>query len=131
MLSSYNEAEAEMVGKDFEPSIQPSFPEDVAEEDQEVATEEVKRLFKQYISALTNDNKSDDPLEDLTEEVCKWPIGHPDEDSFYFCGRNSLKEFSYCKLHILYAFQPKGKKEDIVDKDEEVPKYIEKKIKSA
>ena len=33
MLSTYNEAEAEMVGKDFEPSIQPSFPEDVAEED--------------------------------------------------------------------------------------------------
>ena len=68
MVSTYNEAEAEMVGKDFEPSIQPKFDENVDEEDREIATEEVKRLFKQYISALTNDNKSDDPLEELTEE---------------------------------------------------------------
>ena len=50
---------------------------------------------------------------------------------FYFCGRTSLKDFSYCKLHLLYAFQPKNKKEDVVDKDSEVPKFIQKKIKSA
>ena len=90
-----------------------------------------KSKFKSLIIEKDFEPENPRQLEDLTEEVCKWPIGHPDEDSFYFCGRNSLKEFSYCKLHILYAFQPKGKKEDIVDKDEEVPKYIEKKIKSA
>ena len=70
-------------------------------------------------------------LEELTEETCKWPIGHPNESSFYFCGRKSLKDFSYCKLHLLYAFQPKGKKEDTSEKEEEIPKFIEKKIKSA
>ena len=69
-------------------------------------------------------------LEELDESSCKWPIGHPDEKSFYFCGRSSLKDFSYCKLHILYAYQPKGKKEEITEK-EEVPEFIEKKIKSA
>ena len=69
-------------------------------------------------------------LEELDENSCKWPIGHPDETSFYFCGRTSLKDFSYCKLHLLYAYQPKGKKEDSGDK-EEVPEFIEKKIKSA
>ena len=69
-------------------------------------------------------------LEELDENSCKWPIGHPDEKSFYFCGRSSLKDFSYCKLHLLYAFQPKTKKEEVVGKDE-VPKFIEKKIKSA
>jgi GcrA cell cycle regulator len=90
-----------------------------------------KSKFKSLIIEKDFEPENPRQLEDLTEEVCKWPIGHPDEDSFYFCGRNSLKEFSYCKLHILYAFQPKGKKEDNVDKDEEVPKYIEKKIKSA
>ena len=42
----------------------------------------------------------------------------------------SLKDFSYCKLHLLYAYQPKGKKEDVTDK-EEVPEFIEKKIQSA
>ena len=69
-------------------------------------------------------------LEELDENSCKWPIGHPDEKNFYFCGRSSLKDFSYCKLHLLYAYQPKGKKEDLTDK-EEVPEFIGKKIKSA
>ena len=53
-----------------------------------------------------------------------------DDAKFYFCGRSSLKDFSYCKLHLLYAFQPKGKKEDVTEK-EEVPEFLEKKIKSA
>ena len=69
-------------------------------------------------------------LEELDEKSCKWPIGHPDEKNFYFCGRTSLKDFSYCKLHLLYAYQPKGKKEEVIDKDE-VPEFIGKKIKSA
>ena len=68
-------------------------------------------------------------LEELDESLCKWPIGHPDEKNFYFCGRTSLKDFSYCKLHLLYAYQPKGKKEETVDKDE-VPEFIEKKIRT-
>ena len=42
-----------------------------------------------------------------------------------------MKNFSYCKLHLLFAFQPKGKKEDLTDKNDEVPQFIEKKIKSA
>ncbi len=71
-------------------------------------------------------------LEELDENSCKWPIGHPEEESFYFCGRASLKDFSYCKLHLLYAYQPKGKKEEpSTDKDEESAKYIEKKISTA
>ena len=70
------------------------------------------------------------PLEELDESSCNCPIGHPDEQHFYFCGRSSLKDFSYCKLHLLYAYQPKGKKEDVADK-EEVPEFIEKKIQSA
>ena len=69
-------------------------------------------------------------LEELDENSCKWPIGHPDEKNFYFCGRTSLKDFSYCKLHLLYAYQPKGKKEEVIDKDE-VPEFIEKKIRTA
>ena len=69
-------------------------------------------------------------LEELDENSCKWPIGHPDEKSFYFCGRSSLKDFSYCKLHVLYAYQPKGKKEEVAEKDD-VPEFIEKKIQSA
>ena len=68
-------------------------------------------------------------LEELTEETCKWPIGHPNEEKFYFCGRKPEGEFPYCKLHVLYAFQPKNQKED--DIGEEIPEFIEKKVKSA
>ncbi len=68
-------------------------------------------------------------LEELTEETCKWPVGHPNEDKFYFCGRKPESDFPYCKLHVLYAFQPKNQKED--DLDEDIPEIIEKKVKSA
>ena len=70
-------------------------------------------------------------LEDLTESTCKWPVGHPNEEKFYFCGRKPEGEFPYCKLHVLYAFQPKGSKEEVLDKEDDVPDFIEKKVKSA
>ena len=89
-----------------------------------------KNKFKSLIIEKDFEPENPKQLEELDENSCKWPIGHPDEKSFYFCGRSSLKDFSYCKLHLLYAYQPKGKKEDNTDK-EEIPDFIEKKIKSA
>ena len=89
-----------------------------------------KSKFKSLIIEKDFEPENPKQLEELDENSCKWPIGHPDEKSFYFCGRSSMKDFSYCKLHVLYAFQPKGKKEDVSDK-EEMPEFIEKKIKSA
>ena len=86
--------------------------------------------FKSLIIEKNFEPENPKQLEELDENSCKWPIGHPDEKSFYFCGRSSLKDFSYCKLHLLYAYQPKGKKEEVADKDE-VPEFIEKKIQSA
>ena len=86
--------------------------------------------FKSFIIEKDFEPENPKQLEELDENSCKWPIGHPDEKTFYFCGRTSLKDFSYCKLHLLYAYQPKGKKEDHVEKDD-VPEYIGKKIKSA
>ena len=90
-----------------------------------------KSKFKSLIIEKDFEPENPKQLEELDENSCKWPIGHPNENSFYFCGRKSLKDFSYCKLHLLYAFQPKGKKDELIDKDNEVPKFIEKKIKSA
>ncbi|MDA7785756.1 hypothetical protein N8921_00865 [Candidatus Pelagibacter sp.] len=91
-----------------------------------------KSKFQSLI--IEKDFESENPkkLEELDESSCKWPIGHPEEQSFYFCGRSSLKDFSYCKLHLLYAYQPKGRKEEpVADKDEETPQYIDKKINTA
>ncbi|MDA9081725.1 hypothetical protein N9K25_00085 [Candidatus Pelagibacter sp.] len=90
-----------------------------------------KSKFKSLLIEQDFEPENPKQLEELDEGSCKWPIGHPNEEKFYFCGRSSLKDFSYCKLHLLYAFQPKGKKEDVIDKDEDVPKFIKKKIKSA
>ena len=90
-----------------------------------------KSKFKSLIIEKDFEPENPKQLEELTEDVCKWPIGHPNEKSFYFCGRSSLKDFSYCKLHMLYAFAPKNKKEDVSDKEEEVPNFIDKKINSA
>ena len=89
-----------------------------------------KSKFQSLIIEKDFEPENPKQLEELDENSCKWPIGHPNEKSFYFCGRSSLKDFSYCKLHLLYAYQPKGKKEDVLDKDE-VPQFMEKKIKTA
>ena len=70
-------------------------------------------------------------LEDLSEQTCKYMEGHPDDADSSFCGRKTVEKFSYCPLHLMIVFQPKGKKEEVVDKDDDVPKFIEKKVKSA
>jgi len=89
--------------------------------------------FKSLIIEKDFEPENPKQLEELTDNDCKYPIGHPNEKDFYFCGRTSLKDFSYCKLHLLYSYQSradKNKKDDQLDK-EEVPEFIEKKIKSA
>ena len=104
------------------------------ENSQEIKNEKFKRSrrskFKSLIIEKDFEPENPKQLEELDESSCKWPIGHADEKNFYFCGRTSLKDFSYCKLHLLYAYQPKGKKEDISEK-EEMPEIIKKKIQSA
>ena len=69
-------------------------------------------------------------LEELTENTCKYMEGHPYESSARFCGRKNVEKFSYCPLHLIVVFQPRGKKEDLTSEDE-IPQFIENKIKSA
>jgi len=90
-----------------------------------------KNRFQSLVIEKDFEPENPKKLEELDDGSCKWPIGHPEEDAFYFCGRSSLKDFSYCKLHLLYAYQAKGKKEGTTEKEEEVPQYIHKKFKSA
>jgi GcrA cell cycle regulator len=91
-----------------------------------------KSKFQSLIIEKDFEPENPKKLEELDESSCKWPVGHPEEQSFYFCGRSSLKDFSYCKLHLLYAYQPKGRKEEpAADKDEGAPQYIDKKINTA
>ena len=69
-------------------------------------------------------------LEELTENTCKYMEGHPSDHDSSFCGRKTVEKFSYCPLHLMLIYQVKSKKDDI-DEEDEVPKFIEKKIKSA
>ena len=89
-----------------------------------------RNKFKSLIIDKDFEPENPKQLEELTDNDCKYPIGHPNEKDFYFCGRTSLKDFSYCKLHLLYSYQSKNKKDEPIDKDE-IPEFIEKKIKSA
>ena len=90
-----------------------------------------KSKFKSLIIEKDFEPENPKQLEELTDNDCKYPIGHPNEKGFYFCGRSSLKDFSYCKLHLLFSYQQKSSKKDEPVETDEVPGFIEKKIKSA
>ncbi|WP_120717416.1 GcrA family cell cycle regulator [Tsuneonella amylolytica] len=50
-------------------------------------------------------------LLDLTEKVCRWPMGHPGEPDFHFCGTPVNPGFPYCVEHCGRAYQaqlPRG-----------------------
>jgi len=87
--------------------------------------------FKSLLLDKNFEPENPKKLEELGDKNCRWPIGHPDEEGFYFCGRSPIEGFSYCKLHVLYAFQPKNPKEELIDKEDDVPAFIEKKVKAS
>jgi GcrA cell cycle regulator len=51
-------------------------------------------------------------LMELTERTCKWPIGDPATDDFYFCGLPSVAGKPYCEAHVAVAFQPMQARRD-------------------
>src|SRR6476619_993789 len=44
-------------------------------------------------------------LLDLNDRVCKWPMGHPGEPDFHFCGQAANPGFPYCVQHCGVAYQ--------------------------
>ncbi len=51
-------------------------------------------------------------LMELTERTCKWPIGDPATDEFWFCGLPSQTGKPYCEAHVGVAFQPMSARRD-------------------
>jgi GcrA cell cycle regulator len=44
-------------------------------------------------------------LLELNDRICKWPIGHPGEPDFHFCGAAANPGFPYCVQHCGVAYQ--------------------------
>ena len=44
-------------------------------------------------------------LLDLNDRICKWPLGHPGEPDFHFCGEPANPGFPYCVAHCGVAYQ--------------------------
>ena len=44
-------------------------------------------------------------LLDLNDRICKWPMGHPGEPDFHFCGQQANPGFPYCVQHCGVAYQ--------------------------
>ncbi|WP_415183057.1 GcrA family cell cycle regulator [Phaeovulum sp.] len=51
-------------------------------------------------------------LMELTERTCKWPIGDPATEQFWFCGLPSQPGKPYCEAHVSVAFQPMSARRD-------------------
>jgi GcrA cell cycle regulator len=51
-------------------------------------------------------------LMELTERTCKWPIGDPATDDFWFCGLPTQAGKPYCDAHVGVAFQPMSARRD-------------------
>ncbi|MCA0922348.1 GcrA family cell cycle regulator [Pseudooceanicola nanhaiensis] len=51
-------------------------------------------------------------LMDLTERTCKWPVGDPATENFWFCGLPVQPGKPYCEAHVGVAFQPMSSRRD-------------------
>ncbi len=51
-------------------------------------------------------------LLNITDRMCKWPIGHPGEPDFHFCGDRSLTGQPYCQTHASMAYQHAAPRRD-------------------
>lgn len=51
-------------------------------------------------------------LMELTERTCKWPVGDPATDDFWFCGLTVQAGKPYCEAHVSVAFQPMSSRRD-------------------
>ncbi|CUH82978.1 GcrA family cell cycle regulator [Thalassovita mediterranea] len=51
-------------------------------------------------------------LLELTERTCKWPVGDPATEDFWFCGLPVQAGKPYCEAHVGVAFQPMSSRRD-------------------
>ncbi len=89
--------------KSIVPAGQPLPPQPSANEISPEALASVREVEKRA-ARLT--------LMELTERTCKWPIGDPATEEFWFCGLPSQPGKPYCEAHVGVAFQPMSARRD-------------------
>ena len=99
----------------------------------EAKTQKLGRKAKFKALLLDKSFPAENPVElyDLNDDHCRWPLGEKLEPAKFFCGRKPMQKFPYCQLHMLYGYQSRNEKDEDVITEEDIPKFIEKKIKSA
>ena len=85
------------------PAGQPLPPQPSANEIDPEALAKVSEIEKQA-KRLT--------LMELTERTCKWPVGDPATEDFWFCGLPVQTGKPYCEAHVGVAFQPMSNRRD-------------------
>ncbi len=69
------------------------------------STSEISEETLKNVKSIENKSKKLSLME-LTERTCKWPIGDPATEKFWFCGHLAEPGKPYCETHIEIAFQP-------------------------
>ena len=69
------------------------------------STSEISEETLKNVKSLEKKSKKLSLME-LTERTCKWPIGDPATEKFWFCGHVAEPGKPYCETHIEIAFQP-------------------------
>ncbi|MCB1332518.1 MAG: GcrA cell cycle regulator [Roseivivax sp.] len=96
-------ASSAVARKQIVPAGQPLPPQPSANEISPEALAKVNEIEKKA-KKLT--------LMELTERTCKWPVGDPATDNFWFCGLPAQHGKPYCEAHVGVAFQPMSSRRD-------------------
>ena len=73
-------------------------------------------LSKKSSPTASKSNKSKDvEISSLVPNMsgCKWPIGHPGDNDFYFCGKEVIPTKPYCGEHCVTAYRRKDSNQKV------------------
>ncbi len=83
------------------------------------------KLPVKSVSAARSDGKPSVKLLDLESDMCRWPLGDPQEEKFGFCGAGKMSGVPYCEEHTKLAYQAASRNRILQAKD-----FEEKKAKT-
>jgi GcrA cell cycle regulator len=71
----------------------------------------IAEAIKEAVAEVDRELEGGVALLDLTEKLCRWPIGDPQESDFHFCGLASMPNLPYCEEHAAEAYQTPRKQQ--------------------